>query len=104
MALLGSSHLNNKNCLIPLADKLDENNHSTWTKSVLLTIRTLKLQDHLFHDKTPPQFEDISSSKVDAESTAKKSDGGAESSVINKKDPSFTPKNLQESEKYLEWA
>ncbi|MED6186872.1 hypothetical protein PIB30_070826 [Stylosanthes scabra] len=102
MALLSSSHLSNKKSLVPLADKLDENNHSTWKKSVLLTVQTVKMQDHFLHDKAPPQFEAIPSSEADAESTTKKNTDGTESVVINKKDPSSGPMILQESEKFLE--
>ncbi|MED6159247.1 hypothetical protein PIB30_040547 [Stylosanthes scabra] len=101
MALLSSSHLSNKNGLVPLADKLDENNHSTWKKSILLTVRTVKMQDHFSHDEAPPQFEAIPSSEADAESTTKKNVDGIES-VVNKKDPSSSPTILQESEKFLE--
>ncbi|MED6207790.1 hypothetical protein PIB30_038889 [Stylosanthes scabra] len=72
MALLGSSHLNNKNGLISLSNKLDENNYSIWKKSMLLTIRTLKLQDHLLHDKILPQFEPIPTKEAEADPSATK--------------------------------
>ncbi|MED6203957.1 hypothetical protein PIB30_004543 [Stylosanthes scabra] len=73
MALLVSAQSSLKNGLISLADKLNENNFSTWQKSVLLTIRTLKLQDHLSYDKAPPQFEEILEAKAESD-TASKSD------------------------------
>ncbi|MED6152483.1 hypothetical protein PIB30_092552, partial [Stylosanthes scabra] len=57
MALLVSTQSSLKNGLVPLTDKLDENNFWSWKKSVLLTLRTLKLQDHLSFDMIPAQFE-----------------------------------------------
>ncbi|MED6139990.1 hypothetical protein PIB30_088931, partial [Stylosanthes scabra] len=72
--------------------------------SVLLTLRTLKLLDHLSHDKVPPQFEAISSPEADSESTAKKSSTEAESTVINKKEPFSGPMILQESKKFKTWS
>ncbi|MED6222976.1 hypothetical protein PIB30_069601, partial [Stylosanthes scabra] len=105
MALLGSSHLNNKNELIPLSDKLDDNNYPTWKKSVLLILRTLKLQNHLSHDKIPPQFDPISTKEAEPDpNTAKKNVTEGESKVAEKKDPSSDTTTLQESDKFLEWV
>ncbi|MED6115144.1 hypothetical protein PIB30_087401 [Stylosanthes scabra] len=74
MALLFSSHLNHKNNLVPLANKLEENNFSTCLPS-----------------------------ETDFKSSVKKGEAEADASVITKKTPSSTPKTLQESEKYTEW-
>ncbi|MED6140601.1 hypothetical protein PIB30_094797 [Stylosanthes scabra] len=104
MTILASSHLNLKDGLIPLADKLDEKNFSTWKKSVLLTLHTLKFQDHLStSDKVPPQFEAIVIVEVESKSTAKI--GGAEGEFIitTMKAPTSGPTILQESEKFTEW-
>ncbi|MED6123148.1 hypothetical protein PIB30_046529 [Stylosanthes scabra] len=83
-----------------LSHKLDEDNYSTWKKSVLLTIRTLKLQDHLLLDKAPPQFVAVSSSDADS---AKKGAEEAPSGGVNKKYSSSGSTLLQESEKFLKW-
>ncbi|MED6115422.1 hypothetical protein PIB30_090376, partial [Stylosanthes scabra] len=63
MALIPSSQLKLKHGLIPLLDKLDEDNFSTWRKLVLLTIQTLKLENHLDPLKTPAQFEEITTTE-----------------------------------------
>ncbi|MED6194848.1 hypothetical protein PIB30_032398, partial [Stylosanthes scabra] len=58
------------NGLVPLSDKLDENNLWTRKKFVLLTIGTLKLEDHLNLSKTPSQFEEITTNdEIDSNST-----------------------------------
>ncbi|MED6139582.1 hypothetical protein PIB30_085235 [Stylosanthes scabra] len=103
MALLFLSHLNNKNGLVPLANKLEENNFSTWRKSVILTLRMLKHQDHFSSDKIPPQFEEVPSPEAEFESSAKKGEAESDASVITKKTSSSTTKILQESEKYAKW-
>ncbi|MED6115492.1 hypothetical protein PIB30_091108, partial [Stylosanthes scabra] len=105
MALIPSSQSTKiKNGLIPLSNKLDENNFFTWRKSVLPTIRTLKLQGHLDPSQTPPQFEEIESSdEKDADSSTKKpKDVETESGSTLKKTKS--PTIIQESDKYTEWV
>ncbi|MED6194837.1 hypothetical protein PIB30_032267 [Stylosanthes scabra] len=52
MALILSSQSKVKNGSIPLSDKLDKNNFSTWRKSILLILRALKLQSHLDSSQT----------------------------------------------------
>ncbi|MED6224420.1 hypothetical protein PIB30_083792 [Stylosanthes scabra] len=94
MALFFSTHLNHKNDLVSLANKLEENNFSTWQKSVLLTLRTLKLQDHFSSDKIPSQFEEVPSSKAKSESSLKKGEAEFDASFITKKTPSSTTKTL----------
>ncbi|MED6173608.1 hypothetical protein PIB30_061240 [Stylosanthes scabra] len=88
--------------LVPLSEKLDEDNFWTWQKSILLTIRTLKLESHLDPAKTPIQFEEIKSPEdKDSKSISK---GSADKSIAQpKKSASASPKILQESEKYVEW-
>ncbi|MED6133956.1 hypothetical protein PIB30_032980 [Stylosanthes scabra] len=104
MALITSSQLKIKNGLIPLSDKLDEDNFSTWRKSVLLTIKTLELQDHLDLTKAPEQFEELpSSNEKDTDSTSKSSTTEGDSTKTVKKTASSTPIILQESEKFTEW-
>ncbi|MED6145443.1 hypothetical protein PIB30_025269 [Stylosanthes scabra] len=56
--LLSSAASNLNNALIPLSDKLDQDNFSTWRKIVLLAVRTLNLEDHLSSNNIPPQFEE----------------------------------------------
>ncbi|MED6145877.1 hypothetical protein PIB30_029256 [Stylosanthes scabra] len=63
MVLFQPSQLKLKSGLIPFATKLNEENFSTWQKSVLLTVRTLKLESHYDSALTPPQFEEIVSSE-----------------------------------------
>ncbi|MED6160794.1 hypothetical protein PIB30_054628 [Stylosanthes scabra] len=53
-----------KSRLIPLTDKLDEKNYSTWKFQAWLTIQTLELEDHLDPSKTPSPVE----SETEAES------------------------------------
>ncbi|MED6214067.1 hypothetical protein PIB30_099390, partial [Stylosanthes scabra] len=104
MVLFQPSQLKLKNGLIPLATKLDEHNFSTWQKSVLLTVRTLKLESHFDSSRTPPQFEEIISSKEkDAKSAISTSTEG-ETPPPKKKTSPDPIKILQESEKYVEWA
>ncbi|MED6155506.1 hypothetical protein PIB30_006014 [Stylosanthes scabra] len=102
MALIGSSHLNNKNGLIPLAGKLDEDNYSTWKKSVLLVLRTLKLEHHLSHDKIPPQFEVVSVKDAASDPNGKKSSDEAAAKGAEKQDRSSGSTILQESGRFLE--
>ncbi|MED6150388.1 hypothetical protein PIB30_071787 [Stylosanthes scabra] len=104
MALLTSLHLSLKNGLVPLSDKLNEDNFSTWKKSVLLTVRTLKLQDHFCADKIHPQFEAIANLEAESEIVNKNGDPESESIVKTKKNPSSTPTILQELEKFGEWV
>ncbi|MED6158582.1 hypothetical protein PIB30_034005 [Stylosanthes scabra] len=99
MALLFSTQLNNKNGLVSLANKLEESNFSTWQKSVLLTLRTLRLQDHFSPDKAPPQFEEVSSADDVSAISEKKGDAAQDASFSLKKTSSSTPKVLQESDK-----
>ncbi|MED6192897.1 hypothetical protein PIB30_014232 [Stylosanthes scabra] len=54
-----------ENGLVPLTDKLDENNFVTRRKSILLTLRTQKLEDNLSATNIPPQIETIPNSKAD---------------------------------------
>ncbi|MED6146425.1 hypothetical protein PIB30_034446 [Stylosanthes scabra] len=100
MALIPSSQLKIKNGLVLLTDKLDDDNFWTWKKSVLLTIRTLKLVDHLDPAKAPIQFEKISSLDTkDAKSSSQiptTTDG--DSRGILKKSTSDSIKILQELE------
>ncbi|MED6123706.1 hypothetical protein PIB30_051786 [Stylosanthes scabra] len=102
MALIGSSHLNNKNGLIPLSDKLDEDNYSTWKKSILLTIRTLKLEHHLSHDKISPQYEPISAKEPESDPNSKKNADKAAAKIADKPDASSRSIILQQSGKFLE--
>ncbi|MED6194828.1 hypothetical protein PIB30_032142 [Stylosanthes scabra] len=102
----GSSRLRSEQSqkgLISLAHKLDQNNFWSWKKSVLLTIRTLKLQDHLTFDKIPPQFEEIVDAEAESDSTSKTDGSAAESIITTKKAAKFGVKSLQESHKYLDW-
>ncbi|MED6169391.1 hypothetical protein PIB30_021029 [Stylosanthes scabra] len=94
-----------KNALVPLTDKFEEDNFSSWQKLILLTIRTLKLESHLDPAKTPIQFEEIQSPEVqDAQSASKSSvEGEADKTAQPKKISSSSPKILQESEKFVEW-
>ncbi|MED6225243.1 hypothetical protein PIB30_091765 [Stylosanthes scabra] len=100
--MITSAHFILKNNPIPLAEKLDEKNFSMWKKSVLLTLRTLKLQDHLYSDKIPPQFKEISTLEAESESTNKNGDAEGESIITTKKTTSSAPKILQELEKFGE--
>ncbi|MED6191853.1 hypothetical protein PIB30_004513 [Stylosanthes scabra] len=77
MVLVISSQLNLKNNLVHLSDKLDENNFSTWQKSVMLTLRTLKLIDHLSYDKVSPQYEFVPVTEDDSDSASKITGEGA---------------------------
>ncbi|MED6212419.1 hypothetical protein PIB30_083091 [Stylosanthes scabra] len=99
MALFVSAQSNFKNGLIPLADKLDENNFWSWKKSVLLTIRTLKLQDHLSFNKIPNQYEEIVEAEAESDSTSKTDAAAAESMMKVKKGGKFEVKTIQESQK-----
>ncbi|MED6123649.1 hypothetical protein PIB30_051155 [Stylosanthes scabra] len=92
------------NALVPLTDKLDENNFSSWRKSILLMIRTLKIDSHLDPSKTPARFEEISTTEdKDSGSLTKiPNDSEAESIVTVKKTKS--PTIIKESEKFSEWA
>ncbi|MED6173988.1 hypothetical protein PIB30_064759, partial [Stylosanthes scabra] len=74
MALLFSTHLNNKNSL-----------------------------DHFSLDKIPPQFEEVPSTDDDSASSVKKGDAEPDASVITKNTPFSTPKVLREAKKYTEW-
>ncbi|MED6194035.1 hypothetical protein PIB30_024646 [Stylosanthes scabra] len=103
MALIFSSQINHKNGLVPLTNKLEESNFSTWQKSVILTLRTLKLQDHFSAEKIPPQFEEVPSTEDESDASSKKGEAASDKSDVTKKTPVSTPKILQESEKYAEW-
>ncbi|MED6187245.1 hypothetical protein PIB30_074639 [Stylosanthes scabra] len=101
MALIVSLQLNLKNALVPLSDKLDENNFSTWQKSVLLTLRTLKLIDHLSYDKIPPQYESVPAIDDESDSASKTTgEGGTSVNTIKK---TLNSPVLQESVKYTDW-
>ncbi|MED6206389.1 hypothetical protein PIB30_026334 [Stylosanthes scabra] len=103
VALLVFTRSSLKNGLVPLADKLDDNNFSTWQKSVLLTLRTLKLIDHLSHDKVPPQYEETNESEVESGSVNNSNDkDAAEATPGNKKTPTAAKKIIQESQRYLD--
>ncbi|MED6205531.1 hypothetical protein PIB30_018519 [Stylosanthes scabra] len=102
MALLVSTYSNFKNGLIPLANKLDDKNFSTWKKNILLTLRTLKLPNRLNSDETLPQFEETLIYEAASESINK--EGDAKSVITNKKVAASGPKILQESDKYSEWV
>ncbi|MED6173203.1 hypothetical protein PIB30_057043 [Stylosanthes scabra] len=66
MALLASTLFNTKNGHVPLTNKLNDDNFHTWKKSVILTLRTLKLQDHFSSDKIPPPFEAVPTPEADS--------------------------------------
>ncbi|MED6209707.1 Homeobox protein HD-1 [Stylosanthes scabra] len=103
MALLVSTLLNTKNGFVPLPNKLDDGNYYTWKKSVILTLRTLKLQDHFSSDKIPPQFETVPSPQADSGSVNKASGVESDPNAVAKKTHTSTSQILQESEKYTEW-
>ncbi|MED6108802.1 hypothetical protein PIB30_027626 [Stylosanthes scabra] len=92
MALLVSAQNNFKNGLVPLADKLDENNFWSWKKSVLLTVRTLKLQDHLSFDKIPPQYEEILEAEADSDSASKSGVAAPDSADNRRKGRNLKPR------------
>ncbi|MED6140715.1 hypothetical protein PIB30_096141, partial [Stylosanthes scabra] len=75
-------------------------------KSVLLIVRTLKLESHFDPAKTPPQFEEMASlgekDSKSASSSSTNTDGKA--TPVVKKSTSESIKILQEYEKYVEWA
>ncbi|MED6150193.1 hypothetical protein PIB30_070012, partial [Stylosanthes scabra] len=51
-------------------------------KSIVLAVRTLKLQDHFDPAKSPPQFEEVSTTpEKDAESVSKVSSGAGEGPI-----------------------
>ncbi|MED6114135.1 hypothetical protein PIB30_077397, partial [Stylosanthes scabra] len=102
MALVVSSQSNFKNELVLITDKLDENNYCfTWQKSVLLTIRTLNLQDYLSFDKAPPQFEEILETETESKAVT---NSDAVEAEITKKTPSKGTKVLRELQKYVDWV
>ncbi|MED6143378.1 hypothetical protein PIB30_005650 [Stylosanthes scabra] len=98
MALIVFSQLNLKNALVPLSDKLDENNLYSWQKSVMLT---LKLIDQILYDKAPPQFAYVHATNDDSDSVSKITGDGATPAASVKK-ASKSPV-LQESAKYADW-
>ncbi|MED6164112.1 hypothetical protein PIB30_086599 [Stylosanthes scabra] len=55
--ILANSNSSLKNSLIPIVDKLDESNFSTWSQSVLLNLRTVEMEDHLNSSKIPQRFD-----------------------------------------------
>ncbi|MED6146761.1 hypothetical protein PIB30_037745, partial [Stylosanthes scabra] len=99
MALIASTLLNTKNGLVPLTKRLDDGNFYTWKKSVILTLRTLKLQDHFSSDKIPPQFEAVPSPEAESGSVNKSNGVEGEAAATPKKTLTSTPQILQESEK-----
>ncbi|MED6175489.1 hypothetical protein PIB30_078830 [Stylosanthes scabra] len=103
MELVASSLLNTKNSLVPLTNKLDDNNFYTWKKSVILTLRTLKLQDHFSSDKIPPQFKATTSQEAESESADKNNSVENPPTSAPKKTHSSTSVVLQELEKFGEW-
>ncbi|MED6122689.1 hypothetical protein PIB30_042169 [Stylosanthes scabra] len=88
------------------ANKLDEDNFSTWHKSVFLTVRTLELESHFDSTKMPPQFEEIASSDEKDSKSASSGSTNTEGEPVptTKKAASDSIKIVQESEKYVEWA
>ncbi|MED6134784.1 hypothetical protein PIB30_040214 [Stylosanthes scabra] len=53
----------------------------------------MKLQDHLLHDKAPPQFESVSSSEAESAKDTKRSADEADSTITKKR----TPLRVQQS-------
>ncbi|MED6108240.1 hypothetical protein PIB30_021858 [Stylosanthes scabra] len=91
MALIAFTLLNTKNGLVPLTNKLDDDNFYTWKKSVILTLKTLKFQDHFSADKIPPQFEATPSSESDSGSVTKNSASDGDPAATPKKTTTSTP-------------
>ncbi|MED6217951.1 hypothetical protein PIB30_022410 [Stylosanthes scabra] len=71
---------------------------------VLLTIRTLKFQDHLDPSKTPTQFEEIDVPDEKDSSNDNKNPKSSEAEAVVPPKKSKSPTIIQESEKYTEWA
>ncbi|MED6173202.1 hypothetical protein PIB30_057042 [Stylosanthes scabra] len=83
--------------------QLEEKNYSTWQRSVLLTLKTLKLLDHLQFDKAPPQYEEISESEAESGSVTNTNKNAAQATPTNPKTSTPGKKIIQESQKYLDW-
>ncbi|MED6145467.1 hypothetical protein PIB30_025611 [Stylosanthes scabra] len=56
----------------PLADKLNEDNYITWKYHAILTVESLRMEDHLESSKIPAQFIEDSIKKTAVENEAYK--------------------------------
>ncbi|MED6122820.1 Homeobox protein HD-1 [Stylosanthes scabra] len=54
----------------PLVDKLNEDNYITWKHLAILTVESLRMEDHLDPSKIPPQFTEDPTKKTPTENEA----------------------------------
>ncbi|MED6110803.1 hypothetical protein PIB30_046211 [Stylosanthes scabra] len=94
--LLSTMNSTLKSGLVPLTEKLDDKNFSTWKYQAWLTIQTLELEHHLDPSKTPsPTAADL------AASTPK--NASLEGEGVTPPPKADAEKKIPESETYRQW-